>query len=202
MSNNVNEQKIKCESSFNELNKRFDINDVRFDELKSDINNMKLQNVNVDKRLNNIDERFQTIIKRMKDDVDDIRKRMESRESKINVLRGFNIENRSNEILENKTIGSDNEDNETICGNENINKEATVNKVSENNGNTNNNGVSLSVKQVTVNKVSNKVNYDVKQVFEKVVSKNDTVNSDNENRMRVEVNYGVLVKCLRVRKGV
>ncbi len=35
---------------------------------------------------------------------------------------------------------------------------------------------------MTVDKVSNNVNSDeVNQVFEKAVSKNDTVNSDNEN---------------------
>ena len=58
----TNEHKIKCESNFNELNKRLDINDVKleskFDELKSGINNMKLQNFNIDKRLKEIDEQM------------------------------------------------------------------------------------------------------------------------------------------------
>ena len=57
------------------------------------------------------------------------------------------------------------------------------------------------INKITENKVSNKVNSDeVNQVFEKAVSKNDTVNSDNENRMRVEVNYGVLLSVYELER--
>ena len=42
-----------------------------------------------------------------------------------------------------------------LCTNENINKEATVNKVSDNNGKKNDNEVSLNVNQAKVYKVSN-----------------------------------------------
>ena len=61
LSSDVNEQNAKCDNSFNELNKCLDINDQKFDELKSDINKMKLQNFNIDKRINNIDKRLSNI---------------------------------------------------------------------------------------------------------------------------------------------
>ena len=52
----------KFETKFDTLNKRFDVNDHKFDEIKSDINKIKLQNCNIEKRINDIDERCNVIL--------------------------------------------------------------------------------------------------------------------------------------------
>ena len=57
---------------------------------------------------------------------------------------------------------------------------------------------------MTIDKVSNNVNEvndDVNQVVEEAVSENEMVNrGDNENRMRVEVNHGLLVSVYELER--
>ena len=55
----------EVKSNFNEVKSRFDVNDTKFDEVKSNINELSSDNVkfekNMNKQLNEIDERFHTI---------------------------------------------------------------------------------------------------------------------------------------------
>ena len=55
----------KFETKFDKLNKRFDIHDHKLDEIKSNINKMKLQNSNIDKHINDIDERCNVIFEQV-----------------------------------------------------------------------------------------------------------------------------------------
>ena len=65
LSSDFNELNTNCENNFNKLNKRLDIHDHKLDEIKSDINKMKLQNFNIDKRINDIDERCNVILEQV-----------------------------------------------------------------------------------------------------------------------------------------
>ena len=110
----------------------------RFNEVRSDINEVKQQNIKSDSNFNDmkqclsdIDEHCSTIMKQMQEDVNDIRKRKESKNDT-----GKCNENNNNEIIENKVIGSDSEnisDNhneDKLSAKENRNNEGIVDKVS------------------------------------------------------------------------
>ena len=49
-------------NKFDVLNKRLDINDHKFDEIKSDINKIKLQNCNIEKRINDIKDNLKSFV--------------------------------------------------------------------------------------------------------------------------------------------
>ena len=184
------------------MNSRYDVNDIKFNEVRSDINELNIKSesnfneikqnnvkfeINMNKRLNEIDEYCSTMVKQMQDDVNDIRKRKESKRDT-----GKRNENNNTEIMENKVIGFDSEDRENISdnhnddklsANENINNEGIVDKVS--------NGVNISDDyngEIMMNKNN-------KDVVENGVSKSDTVNnsSDEENIMGVEGSEGVII---------
>ena len=125
----------------------------------------------MNKRLNKIDEHCGTIIKQMQDDVNEIRKRKESRESEINQVSELHSENNNND--------------DKLSTNENRNNEEIFDKVneSENISDTHNSEFML--------------NNNNKDIVATGVSKSDTVsnNSDDGSIKLVEVIEWGSSKC-------
>ena len=114
--------------------------DSKFNELKSDINDMKQQKVNINKGLKEIDEHCSTIVKQLQDEVDETRKRRESRESELKQVSDFNSET-NNKV-------------DKLSANENMNNEEIINEVSDNYHNEYNSEIISDNSDVVENEVS------------------------------------------------